>query len=131
VRVEHGSERACGWSNRPVVLETDGRQVWSHVRTLLVFAVALLPVLAYIAEIGRTRKVAYELTDVQLEYERLVKEERELVAERARLESLREIETWALGDRGLRPPDPEQVVVVRDARPGEATWLARGRNRNE
>ena len=130
MRSEGGDQRASGWSNRPVVLETDGRQVRSHVRTLVVFAVALIPAMAYVVEIGQSRKVAYELTDVQLAYEQLIKAERELTAERARLESLREIESWALSEGGLCEPSPEEVVVVRDDRPREATWLARGRNRN-
>ena len=114
-----------GWSNRPVVLETDETQVRSHLRTLAICAVALVPLVAYIVEVAESRAVAYELTDVQLAYEQLTKAERDLAAERARLESLRGIEMWALRERGLCRPTPEDVVVLRADRRREAEWLAR------
>jgi len=115
MRVE-GSTLRQGWTNRPVVLETDEREVRTHLRTLGVFILAIIPAVFYVVATNQARQVSYELTEVQIDYERLVKEERELATERARLESLRDIESWALEQRGLGAPAPEAVVVCRTGR---------------
>ena len=102
-----------GWTNRPVVLETDEREVRTHLRTLAVFALALVPAVFYVVATNHTRQVSYELTEAQLGAERLMKEERELATERARLESLRGVESWAVEAQGLGAPPPEDVVVCK------------------
>ena len=111
-----GSTLRQGWSNRPVVLETDEREVRTHLRTLAVFALALVPAVFYVVATNHTRQVSYETTAAQLATERLIKEERELATERARLESLREVETWAVDAYGLSAPPAEAVVVCRTGR---------------
>ena len=121
-----GSGSAPGWRNRPVVLEADEDQTRSLGRSVAILSLALLPVLVYIIEIAQSRQVAYQLTAAQLDYEELTKVERELAAERARLESLRGIETWAMEEHGLCRPAPEEVEVVRSDGPREAAFFARG-----
>ena len=111
-----GSTLRQGWTNRPVVLETDEREVRTHLRTLAVFALALVPAVFYVVATNHTRQVSYQTTEAQLAAERLMKEERELATERARLESLREVETWAIEAHGLVSPPPQAVVVCKTGR---------------
>ena len=109
---DRSAAAAQGWRNQPLVLEADERQTRSLGHWMAVLGLAFAPALVYVAEMGQSRQVAYEATSAQLEYETLTKAERELAAERARLESLREIEVWAMEERGLCRPAPEEVAVV-------------------
>lgn len=114
-----------GWRNQPLVLEPDERQTRSLGHSMAVLALAFVPALVYVVETGKSNQVAYQATTAQVEYEALAKVERELAAERARLESLREIEVWAMEQRGLCRPAPEEVEVVRSEGPGADTFFAR------
>jgi hypothetical protein len=102
-----------GWRNRTLVRETDDYRVRSLWRTLLAVMVALAPTAVYLIEQNECVKISYEVNDLVGEHESLVKQEQELKVEKTRLESLADIERWALRERGLRQPEPEDVVVVR------------------
>ena len=102
-----------GWSNRFLVRETDGHHMRSLWRTLLAVVIALAPTAVYLVEQNECMKISYEVHDLAVAHEDLVKQEQELKVEKPRLESLADIESWALRERGLRQPEPHDVIVVR------------------
>ena len=102
-----------GWSNRFLVRETDSHHVRSLWRTLLAVVVALAPTAAYLVEQNECMKISYEVNDLAVAHETLLKQEQELKVSRTQLESLADIEHWAVRERGLRQPEPENVIVVR------------------
>jgi hypothetical protein len=102
-----------GWSNRFLVRETDSRHIRSLWRTLLAVVIALAPTAVYLVEQNECMKISYEVNDLAVAHETLVKEEQELKVSKTQLESLADIEHWALRERGLLQPEPEDVIVVR------------------
>ena len=113
-----------GWSNRPLVRETDrlrSRRLWL---TLLAFALALAPAGAFVLEQNACLTLIYAVEALRSESERLHEEERGLRVERAELESLGEIELWAGRERGMRRPAPEEVVIVAPRTTGPARLVA-------
>ena len=112
-QVAHGSE-SRRWSNREVVREPDPRRWRAAARAVAALALAFGPLAAYLVVQNEHVEASYELEQLRTEHERLVKEEQQLRIERARLERLTEIETWAVQERGLEQPAAERIVVVRD-----------------
>ncbi len=103
--------------NSRVVRQVDPRsrrEIW-----LLIVLVALLA-----AGLGlyswpalEIRRAGQETIELVREKERLLEEKRKLQLERAALENLNRVETIAARDLGLRPPQPEQSVVVEVPKP--------------
>ena len=116
---------ARGWSNRSLVRETDDYRVRSLWRALLAVVVALAPTAVYLVEQNECMKISYEVNDLVVTHETLVKQEQELKVEKTQLESLADIERWALRERGLRQPEPEDVIVVRPGRSEPIDLVAR------
>jgi cell division protein FtsL len=58
------------------------------------------------------RQTSYAAEQMDRERERLIEENRKLHLEKATLENLRRVETIAVRDLGLAPPNPERVVIV-------------------
>ena len=114
-----------GWRNRSLVRETDDYRLRSLWRTLLVVVVALAPTAVYLLEQNECMKISYEVNDLVVTHETLVKQDQELKVEKTQLESLADIERWALRERGLRQPEPEDVIVVRPGRSEPIELLAR------
>jgi hypothetical protein len=114
-----------GWCNRPLVRETDGRRVRSLWKALLAVVVAIAPTAAYLVQQNQCVKLSYQVADLEVAHEQLVKQELELRAERARLEVLQDIERWALTQRGLNQPASGDVVIVRIDRSRSSALLAR------
>jgi hypothetical protein len=100
-----------------VLREIDRYRVRRLWRVVLAIAMALTPWTVYLLQQNERLKIVYEVNALRSELARLQKEERRLNVQRARLESLAPIETWALRRHGLDRPDNEHVFVVRDARP--------------
>jgi cell division protein FtsL len=119
---ESGESMQRRWRNRPVQREIDDRRVRRMGRIVLSLVVAAAPTAIYLLQQNETLKVVYELNSLRSEQERLSKEERRLNLERARLESLARIGSWAARKQGLVRPEPEDVVVVR-AEEAEAAEL--------
>jgi len=100
------------WQNRPLILEQDTRLVrWLWIM-LLAIVIALAPGGVYMLLQSQCLELAYEISDLRSESERLIEEQRRLTVQRARLESLPKIEAWANRRKGLDQPPPEKVVVL-------------------
>jgi len=100
------------WKNRPLVLERDTRLVrWLWIM-LLAIVVAIAPGGVYLLLQSQCLELAYEIGDLHAEKERLIEEQRRLTVQRARLESLPEIEAWAHRRKGLVQSPPEKLVVL-------------------
>ena len=102
-----------GWSNRPLVRETDGPRVRSLWKAFLAVVVAIAPTAVYLVQQNQCVMLGYEVSDLEMSYESLVKQELELRAETATLEQLDRIERWAVRKHGLEAPATEDVVIVR------------------
>jgi cell division protein FtsL len=100
--VQRPEETRHRWRNRT-------RRLW---RTVLAIAVAAAPTAVYLVQQNESLKIRYEVNNLHAERERLLREERRLSLEQARLESLARIETWARRDYGLIQPGDGSVVVV-------------------
>ena len=114
-----------GWSNRFLVRETDGYHMRSLWRTLLVVVVALAPTAVYLVEQNQCMKISYEVNDLVVTHETLVKQEQELKVAKTQLESLADIEVWASRERGLLQPEAKDVIVVRSGRSEPIDLVAR------
>ncbi len=123
---ESEGPRTRGWSNRSLVRETDPYRVRSLWRTLLAAIVALAPTAVFLLEQNECMKISYEVNDLAVAHETLVKQEQELKVEKTRLESLADIEHWALRERGLRQPEPGNVIVVRSVQSEPLELVAHG-----
>ncbi len=105
------TERA-NWKNQTLVREPD-RQHWRRSwRIFLSVAVAFAPSIVYVIQVNECLELRYQLAASRAEIEQRAEEEQRLTVERARLEALDEVEIWAVHKRGLRFPEPEQVIVV-------------------
>jgi len=114
-----------GWSNRFLIRETDGYHMRSLWRTLLVAMIALAPTAVYLVEQNECTKISYEVNDLTVTQETLVKQEQELKVAKTQLESLADIEVWASRERGLLQPEPEDVIVVRSGQSEPIDLVAR------
>ena len=100
------------WSNQTVAQEVDRdrtRWLWGLLAALFL---ASAPFAAYILEQNECLRLSYEASALRQHRELLVEQERRLRMQRAALQSLDEIEAWAVRRHGLVHPSPEQVIVV-------------------
>lgn len=100
------------WTNRDVAREVDRDRVRWLCVLFVVMILAAAPFAAYLLEQNECLRLSYEASALRQKREELMERERRLRMERAALESLSRIESWAAGQRGLVHPSPEQVVVV-------------------
>ncbi len=100
------------WENRPVVREPDRLVFGWLLKMCLLAVVAILPLGIYLVLMNSTLHLVYVENDQRERLQKLAEEERELRAELAALESLPEIERWALRERGLTLPAANRVTVV-------------------
>ena len=101
------------WANGPVIREVDhdrARWLWGAFAALIL---AAAPFAAYLLEQNECLKLSYEASALKQQREELMERERRLRMRQAALESLVEIETWAVERQGMVRPLAEQVVVVR------------------
>jgi cell division protein FtsL len=108
------------WANREIAREVDherARWLWGVFVAMLL---AAAPFAAYLLEQNECLRLSYKASALRQQREQLLEQERRLRMQRASLESLDKIESWAVGRHGLVHPSPEQVVVVRRAPPGSA-----------
>jgi cell division protein FtsL len=103
--------------NSRVVRQVDPRsrrEIW-----LLILLVALLAagLGLYAWPALEIRRAGQETVDLYREKERLLEQKRKLQLEKAALENLSRVEAIATKDLGLKPPAPEQSIVVELPRP--------------
>ncbi len=105
-----GEERR--WRNQTLVRERDPHRLRMLGRMLLLAAIALAPVGALLVQQNRYLELTVEVEELRREQEQLRKEELRLRLERATLESLSGIESWAADQQDLERPAPEDLVIV-------------------
>ena len=118
------------WLNGSVAQEVDrdrARWLWG---LFVVVLLGVAPFAAYLLEKNECLRLSYEASDLRQYNEQLIEQERRLRMRRGNLESLSEIERWAIRDHGLIHPSPQQVVVVRRAEPEPEEVRALGSETN-
>ncbi len=115
-------ERGVVLLGRPVDNSRVVRQVDPRSRSEIWLLIVLLILLAgglglYALPALEIRRASQESVLLYREKERLLEQKRKLQLERAALENLRRVETVAERELGLRPPRPEQAVVVEVSKP--------------
>ena len=114
------------WRNRAVLREIDERRVRRLGRVVLCIVVAAAPTAVYLLQHNESVKIAYEVNGLRAERELLLKEERRLSLEKARLESLAAVENWARRENRMIQPGEGTVVVVPAPEPDAGVLLASG-----
>jgi len=113
--------------NSQVVREVDPRTSRELVLLLALVASLVGGLVLYAWPNLELRETARQRELMSRERERLLEENRKLRLEKAMLEGLGRIEAIAVRDLGLRPPAPEDLVVVeRPAPVPEGSRLAQG-----
>jgi cell division protein FtsL len=98
--------------NSRVVREVDPRSSRDLWLLLLLVGTLAGGMVLYAWPHFELRQLGLERQQMQQDRERLIEENRKLRLEKATLENLRRIETIAVRDLGLRPPRPQQLLVV-------------------
>lgn len=98
--------------NSQVVREVDPRSSRELVVVLVLVAALVGGLVLYAWPNLELRGAARQREQMSQDRERLLEENRKLRLEKAMLEGLRRVENIAVKDLGLRPPLPEDVVVV-------------------
>lgn len=106
------------WANHHVAREVDRDRVRWLWGVFAVMVLAAAPFAVYLLWQNECLGLAYEANALREEREQLIEEENRLRMQRATLESLDRIESWAVTRHGMVRPAPEQVNVVRRAPPG-------------
>ena len=119
------------WRNQPVHRVPDSQGARSLWRFVFALVVACAPTGVYLVQQNECVQLNYELDALRAGRAQLAKDERRLRIDRARLESLSDIENWAIGQRGLRRPAPDRVVVVREASSEPVELMARAPVRSD
>ncbi len=101
------------WANRSVAREVDHDRVRWMWGVFVAMLLAAAPFAAYMLEQNECLRLSYRASGLRQEREELTEQERRLRMGRASLESLEKIEAWAVKQRGLIRPTPEQVRIVR------------------
>jgi cell division protein FtsL len=113
--------------NSQVVREVDPRTSRELVLLLALVAALVGGFVLYAWPNLQLRETARQRELMSRQRERLLEENRKLRLEKAMLEGLGRIENIAVKDLGLRPPAPEDLVVVERPAPApDGARLARG-----
>jgi cell division protein FtsL len=113
--------------NSQVVREVDPRTSRELLLVLVLVAALAAALVLYAWPNLELRGAARQREQMSQDRERLLEENRKLRLEKAMLEGLKRVEVIAVKDLGLRPPAPEDVVVVeRPASAPEDARLASG-----
>lgn len=100
------------WTNQPIVREIDkGRTRWLW-GMFAAFLLASAPFGAYLLHQNACLSLSIRAAELRLELELLEEEGHRLSMEYNRRAALHRIEPWALENRGLVRPAPEQMIVV-------------------
>jgi cell division protein FtsL len=125
--MEGGPLAARPIDNSQVVREVDPRSSRELFLLLALVAALVGGFVLYAWPNLQLRETARQREQMSRQRERLLEENRKLRLEKAMLEGLGRIENIAVKDLGLRPPAPEDLVVVeRPAAVPEGARLARG-----
>ena len=101
-----------GWRNRPLVRELDPERAKFMWRMLFALGLSLAPAGLFLVQQNECLSLSYQVETLRSEQEALRKQERDLRVERAELESLSAIERWAIENRRLQRPKPDNMVIV-------------------
>lgn len=129
IRERAGSDQRR-WTNSSVAQEVDrdrARWLWGLFVAMLL---GVAPFAAYLLEKNECLRLSYEASSLRQLNDQLIEQERRLRMQRSDLESLPEIEVWAMQRHGLVHPAPQQLVVVRRAPPKLDEFQALGSTPN-
>jgi cell division protein FtsL len=98
--------------NSQVVREVDPRTSRELVGLIVLGAVLVAGGVLYAWPHLQLREAGKEAQELSREKERLLEENRKLRLEKASLESLRRVEAIASRQLGMKPPAPEDTIVV-------------------
>ena len=118
------------WANGAVAQEVDrdrARWLWGLFVAMLL---GVAPFAAYLLEKNECLRLSYEANTLRRQNDQLIEQERRFRMRRSELESLSQIEFWAVHDRGLVRPAPGQLVVVRRPSPEPHEVQALGSSSN-
>ena len=111
----HGLHAVRGWRNLPLVREHDVPKTRRMLAWIGGALFSLTPFVFYLWQQIDYVHVRYRIEELRTQHARLVEAERRLCMERATLEALPRVETWARGE-GLAHPATDKAVVVRRIR---------------
>lgn len=112
----HPLQAARGWRNLPLVREHDVQRTRRMLAWIGWALFSLTPFVFYLWQQFDYVHVRYRIEELRAQHARLVEAERRLCMERATLEALPRVESWAQED-GLAHPGADGTVVVRRIRP--------------
>jgi len=113
--------------NSKVIREVDPRSSRELFWLILLGAVLVLGGVLYAWPHLQLREAGKEAQELSREKERLLEENRKLRLEKATLENLRRVEVIASRDLGMKPPAPEETIVIElPPPPGTAPQMASG-----
>lgn len=98
--------------NSQVIREVDPRSSRELFWLILLGAVLVLGGVLYAWPHLQLREASKATQELSREKERLLEENRKLRLEKATLENLRRVETIASRELGMRPPAPENTIVI-------------------
>ena len=104
------------WANRAIPHQVDRERARSWWRVVLALVLAATPFAVYVVEKNECVRLSYAASALRQRRDELGERERRLRMERATLQSLDKIETWALTEQGLARPPAEQILVARRPR---------------
>ena len=107
-----------GWRNSAVHRDRDTRHSLWTFKVVLVVAIALVPIAAYLLQTMSYVETSYAIENLRDLEARLAEKERLFTIEKAVLESLPAVEQRAGAELGLEHPAASRVVVVSPAELG-------------
>ena len=107
-----------GWRNSAVHRDPDTRHSLWTFKVVLVVAIALVPLAAYLLQTMSYVETSYAIERLRGVEARLTDAERRLTIEKAVMESLPAVEQRAGAELGLEHPTASRVVVVSAAELG-------------
>lgn len=98
--------------NSQVIREVDPRSSRELFWLIVLGAVLVLGGVLYAWPHLQLREASKETQELSRDKERLLEENRKLRLEKATLENLRRVETIASRELGMKPPAPENTIVI-------------------
>jgi len=127
VKVDSASLLGKSIDNSQIIREVDPRSSRELLWLILLGAVLVLGGVLYAWPHLQLREAGKAAQELSRDKERLLEENRKLRLEKATLEDLRRVEAIASRDLGMKPPAPEETIVIElPAPPGTAAQVASG-----
>jgi cell division protein FtsL len=127
VKVDSASLLGKSIDNSQIIREVDPRSSRELLWLILLGAVLVLGGVLYAWPHLQLREAGKAAQELSRDKERLLEENRKLRLEKATLENLRRVEAIASRDLGMKPPAPEDTIVIEiPPPPGTAAQVASG-----